>query len=222
MRTYNDICGKKFPHFVVNNPVRKEYKGKSVLYWECTCECGKTFCSTYTNITSGKIKSCGCYSKKYHREQEKENRKIKIGDRFGILTVEGIAEKGNGKSYYICLCDCGRKIELSGSHLKNRKSFGCLSSDIIDEKIGLSAETFTHIGKMTSRNSSGYPGVCWKKDKQRWQARIFFNGKDKHLGYFYTKEEAVEARKNAEKIIYDNYSDVIDKMPNKNNAFTNK
>lgn len=221
MRTYNDICGKKFPHFVVNNPVRKEYKGKSVLYWECTCECGKTFYSTYTNITSGKIKSCGCFQKKYQREKHLGKGKISVGEIFGLLKVVDTKIGDNGKTQYICDCECGNTITLSGSHLVKRYSCGCMSKDYIPNT-DVKAESFTHLGKKSKRNTSGYPGVCWKKDKQRWQARIFFNGKDKHLGYFYTKEEAVEARKNAEKIIYDNYSDVIDKMPNKNNAFTNK
>ena len=49
------------------------------------------------------------------------------------------------------------------------------------------------IRKIQSNNSSGVPGVRTKSGK--WYARIKINGKEKHLGSFQTKEEAVAARK---------------------------
>lgn len=47
-------------------------------------------------------------------------------------------------------------------------------------------------------NTSGVPGVCWDKTKNRWIAYIKFNNKQKRLGQFKTKEEAIEARRRAE------------------------
>lgn len=41
-------------------------------------------------------------------------------------------------------------------------------------------------------------GVAWKPDKGRYRARIMIDGKERHLGYFDTVEEAASARKNAE------------------------
>lgn len=41
-------------------------------------------------------------------------------------------------------------------------------------------------------------GVFFDNSKNRWCARIMINGKSKHLGYFKTKEEAIEVRKQAE------------------------
>ena len=38
--------------------------------------------------------------------------------------------------------------------------------------------------KLNSRNTSGVKGVTWKKDKQKWHARVKVNKKNKHLGYF--------------------------------------
>lgn len=40
-------------------------------------------------------------------------------------------------------------------------------------------------------------GVCWKKDKRKWQAYININGKRKHLGYFSTEKDAIAARQEA-------------------------
>lgn len=48
--------------------------------------------------------------------------------------------------------------------------------------------------KIRIDNSTGFKGVCYRYNLSKtrpWQARIFFNGKDNHLGLFATKEEAV-------------------------------
>jgi len=48
-------------------------------------------------------------------------------------------------------------------------------------------------------NTSGTAGVCFFKARKQWTARICCNGKKHHLGYFSSYEEAVEARREAEK-----------------------
>lgn len=50
-----------------------------------------------------------------------------------------------------------------------------------------------------STNSSGFKGVYYCKQKQRYQARIRHNGKRIHLGFFSTPEEASKAYKLAAK-----------------------
>ena len=47
-------------------------------------------------------------------------------------------------------------------------------------------------------NTSGVSGVVWRKDHQKWQAKIQVNRKLTHLGYFTDKSEAIAARKAAE------------------------
>jgi len=44
-------------------------------------------------------------------------------------------------------------------------------------------------------NTSGVTGVSWRKDKKRWEARIYMNGVVHRLGRFQDFEEAVEARR---------------------------
>ena len=41
-------------------------------------------------------------------------------------------------------------------------------------------------------NTSGYKGVSWINHYQKWQATIKFDGKNKFLGRFATREEAAE------------------------------
>lgn len=47
-------------------------------------------------------------------------------------------------------------------------------------------------------NKSGCPGVYYVERKSKWVAQIRINKKTKHLGYFNTIEEAIEARRQAE------------------------
>lgn len=51
-----------------------------------------------------------------------------------------------------------------------------------------------------SDNTSGHLGVNFKKSESRWVARICSEGKRIYLGTFDTIEEAIEARKAAEKL----------------------
>ena len=53
-----------------------------------------------------------------------------------------------------------------------------------------------------SDNTSGHSGVCWHKRISKWQVKIRHNYKQISLGYFTTLEEAVSARKAAEKLYW--------------------
>ena len=51
---------------------------------------------------------------------------------------------------------------------------------------------------MRKANTSGVTGVCFSKKGNKWFARIRLDGKSKHLGSFADKQDAIEARKDAE------------------------
>ena len=48
-------------------------------------------------------------------------------------------------------------------------------------------------------NTSGHIGLYWIKSSSKWRAQIGVNGKDIYLGLFKNKEDAIKARKEAEK-----------------------
>ena len=54
----------------------------------------------------------------------------------------------------------------------------------------------------SSNNTSGHAGVSWHKHGSKWQAHIKHNQKLIHLGCFNTIEEALSARKAAEKLYW--------------------
>lgn len=45
----------------------------------------------------------------------------------------------------------------------------------------------------SSLNTSGFKGVCWNRQSQKWQAGIKYEGRSMHLGLFATPEEAHKA-----------------------------
>ena len=47
--------------------------------------------------------------------------------------------------------------------------------------------------RLSRRNTSGFKGVTWRKDKCRWQVQVGVAGRLKHLGYFDSAEEAARA-----------------------------
>ncbi|AAP58720.1 52L [Xanthomonas phage Xp10] len=59
--------------------------------------------------------------------------------------------------------------------------------------------THQHWRIMMSRYNfeSGAKNKFWPKDDKRWRARIKLGGKEVHLGYFDTFEEAIAAREAA-------------------------
>ena len=55
-------------------------------------------------------------------------------------------------------------------------------------------------------NSSGFKGVSWREDRQKWYASIGVDGKQKNLGYFDNKEDAAIARDVASKKYHGDFS----------------
>ena len=80
-----------------------------------------------------------------------------------------------------------------------------INHDISDNRkcnlrICLKAENNRNV-TITSQNSSGVRGVNLNNKKNRWVARITYQGKIINLGSFIHKEDAIKARKEAE-ILY--------------------
>lgn len=65
-----------------------------------------------------------------------------LNQRFGRWTVIAPAESRNGRTYWLCRCDCGTEKELNASSLKRglSKSCGCVSpgrrSDLTGRRFG--------------------------------------------------------------------------------------
>lgn len=59
--------------------------------------------------------------------------------------------------------------------------------------------------RMHKNNTSGYKGVHWSKEKNKWKSEIKVNYKNIHLGYFDDKIEAARTYDKASKIYHGEY-----------------
>lgn len=89
-------------------------------YWECQCsKCGRIKEVRGSSLRSGESTSCGCISKKLIDM---------VGKRVGSLVVlERDLESPAIKPYYICQCDCGSIVSVSGYRLRKELTKDCRS-----------------------------------------------------------------------------------------------
>jgi len=113
--------------------------------------------------------------------------------------------------YWLCQCDCGKQCICRKENLRSgvTRSCGCLQE--AQRKVNMKKAIHFMDGtcveriacrKTFSNNTSGHRGV-YRRENNRWRASIGFQGKSYNLGSFATYEEAVQARLDAEKRLYD-------------------
>ena len=201
MSLLKDLTGQHFGMLTVLYRAKKDYP---VVYWTCQCECGKIIDVAANNLTRGHTKSCGCQrTNKY------------IGQKFGMLTVlektkEFVVHGGQKSPLWKCQCDCGNitLVRLDSLTSGSTKSCGCHVEEKIEKMRKAAGYTEgTQLSRIrdipqTSNNSSGVVGVYYDKRRGQWRARLRFKGVTYQLGYFSNLEDAVSARKEAEKSIF--------------------
>lgn len=129
------------------------------------------------------------------------------GKRFGRLIILNKTNIKNKFGYiqYDCICDCGNHLLASRNSLIRGliKSCGCLHSQQSSENIVSTVVENTNLGiisKKTLRknNSSGIRGVNWNKNRKCWVAELQFQGQKVFRKGFKNKQDAINARKEAE------------------------
>lgn len=70
MGNYGDLTGEKFNRLLIIKPIWVNVKNnKRQKKWVCVCECGKEKILFTNDLTSGKVKSCGCYNSDVARKR---------------------------------------------------------------------------------------------------------------------------------------------------------
>lgn len=202
-----DLSGHRYGKLVCLEPSSEKDRSGNTQ-WICQCDCGRLCQASLHQLRSGYKKSCGCLSHPPIKDY--------VGRRFGRLTVTAYAGKKSGIHFWKCLCDCGKETTVRQTLLQNgrTKSCGCLRylkrvNDLQTEKTS-NFVSGTSVAAIMSRmskppistNKSGYNGV-YMTARGRWIAQIGFQRKTYYLGSFPTVQEAVEARKNGEKLYRD-------------------
>ena len=172
--------------------------------YECQY-CGQEWEVLVYSITSGRTNSCGCMLNKkntshgftfnrfystwntmLHRCNNHKSKGYKNYGARGITVCVEWLDVVNfvvwAESTYIDGYTLDR-IDVNG----NYEPSNCRWADITTQALNK---------RMMKNNTSGFVGIAWSKKASKWRASICVLKINKHIGYFDSKEEAVQARDN--------------------------
>lgn len=133
----NNILGKTFGYYRVESMSKKRMKSRG-KYYNCICKCGNRRAVLGSSLISGKSKSCGCMAKENIRKIIFSKNTILPNDIFGELTVIKFLEYKNSRSWFLCVCNCGKETIVTGNSLKsgNTRSCGCtINESLLAKKL---------------------------------------------------------------------------------------
>ena len=203
----HDLTGQQFGELTVLR--RLDTSSRAGVQWLCRCACGEECSVTGTLLVTGKKTRCtgNAHEKKYAYTDI-------TGQKFEKLTALYPSRRydKSGSVIWRCRCDCGREVDVSYNNLRygNQKSCGCQKKEH-DQKLSgyLTHVAGTSIDMLKSKkvpkdNTTGYRGVYFIKGK--YVAKIVFRKKQYFLGSFDRIEDAAEARREAEEVLFDGVS----------------
>lgn len=116
MGKFIDETGNKYGRLTVLKKADQRTSNGSVK-WICQCECGNLVEVAGDVLRRGLTVSCGCFQKQKVVKDE-------IGHKYGKLTVLRRAPNRGHRAYWVCQCECGNIVEISGTNLR-RGQQGC-------------------------------------------------------------------------------------------------
>ena len=130
------------------------------------------------------------------------------GCTFGNLTAIEPAENLNGRTAWLCRCECGNKCVITTKDLRcgKRTTCGCRRRGLesLHYVDGTCIEMLQN-KTVRSNNKSGVTGVFFENKSKKWRAEIMLQGKRIYLGKFSDLSDAIEARLTAEDKIHDEF-----------------
>ena len=140
------------------------------------------------------------------------------GQKFGLLTAVYPTERRDhrGSVYWHCVCECGNEIDVAAGALLdgNNRSCGCLKDknqkQIAQRRHRVDGTCVEVLEKRKKRrdNESGFRGVFYLKNSNRYRVDIGFKGKRYYVGLFEDYDEAVQARLEAENLIHNSFINI--------------
>lgn len=229
-----NLVGKRFGYLQVVEQV-DDYiapNGQHCARWKCVCDCGnETFALSHTLKYTHK-KSCGCMHKGamfkdgifvkqyndyvirdgyvifYTKKNEpfivdiddfyrvRQHCWYKNDSGYFVTTIKG---KKKFLHRFIMGFPKGKKVDHihgEGSKYDNRKG---------NLRIVTSSQNSINKKKL-SNNTSGVTGVIWNKATNKWVAKLKFQKRNINLGSYENFDDAVKARKEAEKKYFKEYA----------------
>lgn len=181
---------------VIERSDKTDKKGN--IYYLCRCDCGNTKEVRASKLKNGESKSCGCVWKK-----DVTGQKVKR-----LTFIKPTNGRKNREVVWECKCNCGNTCYRTISEAKNIGSCGKHQGEQgIKNFQKMHYVENTCLERLTNKiyknNKSGVKGVCWNKRLQKWQVQIRLKNHNYYIGIYSDIEDAIDARKNAEKEMFE-------------------
>ena len=184
MKRRKDKSGMRYGRWTLIEEVQTEKWG---TYWLCRCDCGTERVVYQGTLRSRSSQSCGCLRIELLKERLTIN---ELGKRYGHLVVLSKSDrKTDSCAQWVCRCDCGETVILSGNRLRHddTKSCGCKSGR------GREANAFHRVYLQWKQSAKvrGYKwGLTGKEVEYLCQQNCFYCGK----GPAQTKNQIVNGK----------------------------
>ena len=193
--------GMRFGRLTVTADSGRRAADGSVL-WRCVCECGRQADRTLAALRRSKLAQCGQWDHTL------------IGQRFGRLTIVAYAGGGDQGSRFECVCDCGNTCVVGVHEMRRGNTLSCGCGMLESRKrnvreakarVNVDGTRLDGLDNKPYRNSAtGLRGVVvYTKDRSKYQASISFRGRTYSLGVYRTLHAAWDARRKAERLLFD-------------------
>ena len=212
-----NLTGMVFGELTVVSCLGSQGKSGGVR-WRCQCSCGNMYETYGTLLVNGRRCRCsGSAHKKNYVSADIRNHRF---DRLTAIEPTG-KRTAKGSVIWRCICDCGREIEASYNELKytNLKSCGCKKKEhdikLKDYLVHIDGTSVDMLKskKIPTDNTTGYRGVYLIRGK--YTAKIVFQKKAYYLGSFEAIEDAAEARRKAEELLFEGFTDFYERWKQK-------
>jgi hypothetical protein len=106
---------------------------------------------------------------------------------------------GKGDNCYAQRCENGKTIKMHNEIIDVPAGLICDHKNhnrLDNRKCNLRSCTYSQNAQNRRPRAdctSGYKGVCWDRDRRKWQARIQHNGRLIHIGYYEYEQDAAIA-----------------------------
>ena len=209
--------------------------GKHYPQWLCECQCEKKTQRDvlHRQLTQGRSQSCGCLQAEITRDRSKKYNEYDLTGEYGIgYTTKGepfwfdLEDYDRIKNYCWHYDESGYvRTTINRKHLRLHRYLMCIDDENIfvdhkkhpprnEHKIDnrksnlriVTPKENVHNSSLAKNNTSGITGVYWVKDKGKWKVDFPFDGKNKHVGYYSSFNDAVKKRKRLEEKYFGEYS----------------
>lgn len=187
------------------SPTSKERR----MFCLYSCKCGNEIIAQKKNVDNGNTQSCGCLQKlntskarKTHGVSHKRIYRIYYHMKDRCLNLKNIQYRDWGGrgikicdewstnfiSFYKWSMDNGYKDNLQIDRIDNNGDYNPSNCRWVEKNI-----QSRNTRRIYKHNTSGYRGVCFIKNRNKWKSSICVDRQPFHLGYFDTPLEAAEA-----------------------------